>query len=166
MAGPHVAGAVALLISAKPALAGQVEMIETLLEKTAQALTDTLNCANLRGANRPNAVYGFGRINVLAAVEEALRTTTPIDTPSRGKIALRLSPNPVTEGTVLVELGNLVTEGRLELLDVAGRLLQSQILGAAPFQSKTLTLGTLPAGTYFIRVLAGNTYGYQKLVKI
>ena len=39
IAGPHVAGAVALIISANPDLAGQVEAIEALLESTAVAKT-------------------------------------------------------------------------------------------------------------------------------
>ena len=33
MAGPHVAGVVALMISANPDLAGQVEAIETIIEE-------------------------------------------------------------------------------------------------------------------------------------
>ena len=35
MAAPHVAGLVALLISARPSLAGQVEEIEHLIEHSA-----------------------------------------------------------------------------------------------------------------------------------
>ncbi len=165
MAGPHVAGAVALIISANPALAGQVEAIESLLEKTAIPLTDSMSCSGLRGSNNPNAVYGYGRINVLAAVEAAL-LITPVDTPTQQKIAIRAAPNPVTEGNTQVELGALPDVGRLEVLDPTGRLLQRHMLPQANFQTKTLTLDTLPAGTYFIRVIAGNVYGYQKIVKI
>jgi len=166
MAGPHVAGAVALIISANPALAGQVEIIETLLEKTAIPLTDTMNCSGLRGSSRPNPVYGYGRINVLAALEAALKTTTQVDTPTQQKIAMQIAPNPVTDGTVQLELGAIPSDGRLELLDATGRLLQRHNLIQANFQTKTLTLSTLPAGTYIVRITAGNAFGYQKIVKI
>ena len=57
MAGPHVAGAVALILSAHPTLRGQVDRIETLLERTAQPHSPA-----------PDNTYGWGRIDVLAAV--------------------------------------------------------------------------------------------------
>lgn len=166
MAGPHVAGAVALIISANPALAGQVERIETLLEKTAVPLTDTMTCSGFRSDRSPNPVYGYGRINVEAAVNEALNITTPVDTPHQQKIAMRVSPNPVVDGAIVVELGSLVDVGTLEVLDPAGRMLQRHILSAANFQSKNLNLSALPRGAYFIRIVSGNAYGYQKVVKI
>jgi hypothetical protein len=73
MAGPHVAGAVALLISAKPALAGQVDEIESLLEGTALDLFPSAPfCGNDNSGSTPNNVYGYGRINILAAVNAAL----------------------------------------------------------------------------------------------
>jgi hypothetical protein len=166
MAGPHVAGAVALIISANPALAGQVEVIETLLEKTAVPLTDTMNCAGLKGNSQPNPVYGYGRINVLAAVEAALKMTTSVDTPTQQKIVMQIAPNPVTEGMLQLELGPIPNDGRLELLDATGRLIQQHSLPQAKFQTKTLTLSALPAGTYIVRITAGNAFGYQKIVKI
>lgn len=166
MAGPHVAGAVALIISANPALAGQVETIESLLEKTAVPLKDTMTCNGLRSSQSPNPVYGYGRINVEAAVEAALKITTPVDTPNQQKIAIKATPNPVVEGSLLVELGEISEAGILEVLDPAGRMLQRQVLSVATFQSKTLNLSALPSGTYFVRIVAGNAYGYQKIVKI
>jgi subtilisin family serine protease len=57
MAGPHVAGTVALVLSAHPGLRGQVEKIETLLERTAVPYP---------GA--PDNTYGWGRVDALAAV--------------------------------------------------------------------------------------------------
>ena len=67
MAAPHVAGLVALLISAEPALAGQVSEIEALIEHTAVPRTTTENCGGLPGSQVPNNTYGWGRINALAA---------------------------------------------------------------------------------------------------
>jgi serine protease AprX len=65
MAAPHVAGLVALLISAQPALRGQVDQIESLIEQTALHIPST-ECSS---SGVPNNLYGWGRIDALAAVE-------------------------------------------------------------------------------------------------
>ncbi|MFM2392945.1 MAG: hypothetical protein RLZZ546_927, partial [Bacteroidota bacterium] len=70
MAGPHVAGLVALIISANPSLAGEVDEIESIIQETSKRLTSTQNC-NDPGTNIPNAVFGYGRIDALAAVKRA-----------------------------------------------------------------------------------------------
>ena len=67
MAGPHVAGAVALLISAYPGLAGNVDQIENILEQSAVHLTSGQGCGGDSTTAVPNNVYGWGRIDVLAA---------------------------------------------------------------------------------------------------
>jgi subtilisin family serine protease len=72
MAGPHVAGAVALIISANPGLAGQVDVIENLLQETAKPIQFNQGCGDLDSLAYPNNTYGYGRINVLSAVEKAL----------------------------------------------------------------------------------------------
>ena len=72
MAGPHVAGAVALLISADPGLEGDVEAIEDILELTAIPLTSDQTCGGVSGSSIPNNTYGYGRIDALAAVNYAL----------------------------------------------------------------------------------------------
>lgn len=68
MAAPHVAGLVALLISAKPALAGQVEAIESTITQSAQPLLTMQGCGGDTPGSLPNNVYGWGRIDALAAV--------------------------------------------------------------------------------------------------
>jgi hypothetical protein len=74
MAGPHVAGAVALLLQAKPYLAGNVEAIETLLEVSADTLLlETDTCSGQAATRVPNHVYGHGRLNI----EKAINTDFP-----------------------------------------------------------------------------------------
>jgi serine protease AprX len=70
MAGPHTAGAVALLISARPALKGQPATIENLLRSKAVPVT-----ASSCGGTTPNNIWGSGRLDVFAAVQQAL----PVD---------------------------------------------------------------------------------------
>jgi serine protease AprX len=62
MAAPHVAGQIALLISATPALAGRVETLESCIEATATPLTNALTCSGINGDNVPNNSFGRGRI--------------------------------------------------------------------------------------------------------
>jgi serine protease AprX len=69
MAGPHVAGLVALLISAHPNLRGQVDQLEYTIEQSAIGLTTNQGCGGDLPNEIPNNVYGWGRIDALAAVE-------------------------------------------------------------------------------------------------
>ena len=69
MATPHVAGAVALLWSAVPSLANRVPETEALLESTAVHLTSAdQQCGGVSGSAIPNPVFGWGRIDIAAAV--------------------------------------------------------------------------------------------------
>ncbi|MCB9010060.1 MAG: S8 family serine peptidase [Ardenticatenaceae bacterium] len=70
MAGPHVAGLVALLISANPALAGDVDAIETILQETAVPRTTSQGCGGDGPTDVPNNVYGYGRIDALLPIVE------------------------------------------------------------------------------------------------
>jgi serine protease AprX len=69
MAAPHVAGLAALLMSAQPALKGQVSQLEDLIEHSAVPRTSSQTCGGVPGSNIPNNVYGWGRIDALAAFQ-------------------------------------------------------------------------------------------------
>jgi subtilisin family serine protease len=72
MAAPHVAGLAALLISASPELAGQVGKLELIITASAVPRTSDQDCSGLPGDQIPNAAYGYGRIDAVAAVRLAL----------------------------------------------------------------------------------------------
>ncbi|MGH9798755.1 MAG: S8 family serine peptidase, partial [Blastocatellia bacterium] len=67
MATPHVAGAIALLWSARPALKGQILQTIDLLNQSAVDVAFT-GCSS---SGVPNNVYGWGRLDVKAAVDAA-----------------------------------------------------------------------------------------------
>jgi subtilisin family serine protease len=77
MATPHVSGAVALIWSAAPWLANHVPETEELLRATAVHLTTDQECGGVPGSAIPNPVFGWGRIDVAAAVAAALATQPP-----------------------------------------------------------------------------------------
>ena len=68
MATPHVAGAVALLWSARTSLRHMVESTEDVLNHSAFAISST-DCLS---SGVPNNVYGWGRLNIKAAVDSAM----------------------------------------------------------------------------------------------
>jgi subtilisin family serine protease len=70
MAGPHVAGVVALLWSADPSLIGDIDRTEQIIVDTAQPYVgETLGCFT---EGTPNAAYGYGIVDAYAAVKEVL----------------------------------------------------------------------------------------------
>ena len=69
MAGPHVAGAVALLVSRHPWLANHPSRLRSVLEATATPRTSTQDCGAFPGSAVPNAVFGHGRLDVKAALD-------------------------------------------------------------------------------------------------
>jgi Subtilase family len=83
MATPHIAGAMALLWSAIPSLQNQIDPSRTALENAAVHIAST-QCGS---GGPPNNVFGWGRVNVLAAVTSGTPTPTPTATP--GPIQLR-----------------------------------------------------------------------------
>jgi subtilisin family serine protease len=73
MAAPHVAGAVALLWSAVPALEGAIDLTEQVFIKSATPVLS--NQCDEGNVSSPNNVYGYGRLDVLAAVQMARSPT-------------------------------------------------------------------------------------------
>jgi serine protease AprX len=79
MAGPHVAGVVALLWSARPQLVRNIDLTKTILQNTANpAVTVTPEtCGGTPSTQIPNNSFGYGRIDALAAVN-AVPTAAPV----------------------------------------------------------------------------------------
>ena len=71
MAGPHAVGVVALIWSAQPDLIGDIEATERLIVDTAQPYTGNKSIGCFTG-DIPNNAYGYGVVDVYAAVKQAL----------------------------------------------------------------------------------------------
>jgi serine protease AprX len=77
MATPHIAGAMALLWSAIPSLQNQIDASRAALNESAHFISST-QCGT---AGPPNNVYGWGRVDILAAVTSGTPTPTPTPVP-------------------------------------------------------------------------------------
>jgi len=157
MATPHVAGAVALLWSARPELRGKVDLTENILNESAVRV-ETSDCG--AGA-RQNNVYGFGRLDIKTAVDLAATSISPTGQQfgirgGTGKVEVKaldgvkwravsndswisiVSPtggdvNGVGAGAVdFTVAGNTSAEARRGTMMIAGRIVTITQPGAAP----------------------------------
>jgi subtilisin family serine protease len=67
MAGPHVAGVVALLMSANPSLKGDPQRVEQILRETAIPISNSQVCGGIPATTFPNPVQGYGRVDAWSA---------------------------------------------------------------------------------------------------
>lgn len=77
MAAPHVVGLVALLISARPELAGQVTYLRQIIERTSKPNIGIPfyvqpDCGGISYTTIPNNHFGWGRIDAARALNELL----------------------------------------------------------------------------------------------
>ena len=73
MATPHIAGAIALLLSAQPLLKHDTARIEQFINDNAVHLNPPLGTTcDAVGATWPNNIFGYGRVDIKAAVDKAL----------------------------------------------------------------------------------------------
>lgn len=120
MAGPHVAGAVALILSANPALKGHVDIVEDILESTARPRTTDQECTGLTGLEVPNPVYGFGIIDVYAAVQKALDfSLSSTEEPELGQ-EIKVYPNPSS--------GRVYIDSPVDLKDITVTTMQGAVI--------------------------------------
>src|SRR2546423_8789778 len=93
MATPQIAGSVALLWSARPKLRPDLDVTEGVLDNAAVDINSS-EC----GTGTPNNVYGWGRVDVFAALTSGTPTPTPTPPPVRIKVNVSVNPTEISEG--------------------------------------------------------------------
>jgi len=131
MASPHVAGTIALMWSASPALIGDITATRALLDGTAID-TEDLQCG---GTAADNNVWGEGRLDAFGAVEQS----------PRGPLGA-LSGTVTDAGT-----SNPVQGARVQVVGPVSRSILTSPSGAYAFDP-------LPIGDYDVTVSA---FGYE-----
>jgi serine protease AprX len=93
-AAPHVAGAFALLWSAYPRLARDVDAAETFLTRGAKPLLAQISCGLFPPSAVPNPVFGWGRLDLVDAFALAAAEETPDRVDASRPPTRTLSPRP------------------------------------------------------------------------
>ncbi len=160
MAGPHVAGVVGLIISANPALAGQVEIIEEIIRSTAVPKTTDQDCGDYLGSEIPNAVYGYGRIDALAAVEQALNVSNTKDISSSWSTTI--FPNP-TADFLQIQSERLIS--KIVIVDALGQVMYRKQYDYPLMEFNITDVERWAHGLYHIQLWNGNQVQTQSIIK-
>lgn len=153
MAGPHVAGAVALILSANPNLKGQIDVIEEMLVRHARGIRTSQDCGNIGGQVIPNNTFGHGNLNVLGAVREALELAVKTQNPTPIE-EIQLTPNPANQEIRWTTSGRTITS--FNLLAMNGKIIDK---GSLPAISEgKMNVSALSNGVYFLQL-----HGNEKL---
>lgn len=162
MAGPHVAGLVALMISADSTLAGDVNRIEDIIEQTTVQRTTDQNCGGISGMTIPNNTYGYGVVDALAAVNQAIATSSTTTIENGGQATV--FPNPTTN-SIWIKLEGFRNDTSFDLYSVDGKLIKQE-RWALPWNTvKQVDLQGLSTGVYFYKVYDKNSSFQGKIVK-
>ncbi|MCB0665612.1 MAG: S8 family peptidase [Saprospiraceae bacterium] len=161
MAGPHVAGLVALIISANPNLSGDVDAIEQVIFNSAIKKNDPEACQEGDSTPGQNALYGFGRVDAYAAVMEAINFTTAIrESPDR-RANFNVFPNPANEYVNVKS--NILRKGSLRVYDLTGRIIVTE----NQFNEETILSTCLwPLGSYIVEIADQSGQPYRQLLQV
>lgn len=174
MAGPHVVGLVALLMSAEPRLIGRVADVRKLVELSAvQTITTVQTCGGTTVADIPNNITGWGRVDALnavtmrpqlavtvdaqptAAVGSEYEVTVSVSQPDTGKI----DATTVLVDVILPASATLVSATTTPVsntVEGAIRTLRFSYEAVPPGETRTdeLTLKADAAGEYIVSTTA------------
>ena len=140
MAGPHVAGVIALLWSARPHLSRDIAATKTLLQNTANpnvTLTTPQTCGGISSTQIPNNSFGYGRVDALAAVNGA-PTPTPTATPTATPPAVisgRITYENALVPTVPIPSVTITANGSPQVMGISNQTGNYELtgLGAGPY---------------------------------
>ena len=159
MAGPHVAGAVALIINANSNLAGQVDVIKDILRSTAIPLIDSTECFMNDALEVPNFYYGHGRIDVLAAVKVAIDMISAVETVLEGQ-DVKVFPNP-NSGSFRIKSVEGEKIDQIIIMDMTGRVVD---YSRSEISNGAVRVSNLIAGLYIYSVKIGGSVVSGKVV--
>lgn len=156
MSGPMVAGIVALMLEANPAMSAT--QAKEILKETARLDEYTGNI----GSNGHHQ-WGWGKANALAAVKAA-EVLAYSENLTLNQLAFELFPNPASE-MVNISVGEGInnTITAITVYDLQGK----EWLHENPTSTNTvqLSVNELPTGTYIVLVKTQGEFGIKKMIK-
>jgi hypothetical protein len=76
------------------------------------------------------------------------------------KLQFTVSPNPVKDGKLNIQLGTGMKNSKVEILDMQGKVVRETVL----FNSQSLNVSRLKAGMYFVKIVNGGKIGMEKVL--
>ncbi|GLR17700.1 S8/S53 family peptidase [Portibacter lacus] len=152
-ANPVMAGVVALMLEADPTLSAPE--IKRILQKTARADSFT--------GEVPNVSWGYGKLDVYAAINEIYNPTSV--SISEIDNSIKLQPNPVINELNLILPGNYSGETDIQIYNTTGELVlvQTEQQNQSSF---SINVNPLPPGIYFLKARQQDNYFSSKFIKI
>ncbi|CAG0926349.1 Bacillopeptidase F [Thermoflexales bacterium] len=126
MAAPHVAGAVALLWSARPDLRNQITLTEQLLNDAAMHLSST-DCGSDAW---PNNTFGYGRLDIRAALYGVTAPEMLSQAAHPGQVVnytLILTNTGITTDSFIIDLGPTQWLSTIALTDTGSLATQASL---------------------------------------
>jgi subtilisin family serine protease len=109
MATPHIAGAVALLWSAHPELKNNPDGTEPVMNNTAVHILSSA-CGP---SDPPNNVFGYGRVDILAAVDSVMSDTVTISKAQYSIARSQLSVQATDSNTAAILTVKVTSSGQI-----------------------------------------------------
>jgi subtilisin family serine protease len=167
MAAPHVAGAIALLWSARPSLQGEIAVTEEIVSQAAVDVPSSL-CG---GSGVPNHVFGWGRLDARAAVDRVTVAVEPGSPAGRGLWLGPALPSPARGATLLRFRLEHPGECGLAVLSASGRRVRTLERGRRDAGEHAVRWDglddrgmALPPGVYLVVLEAGGATASRRLV--
>lgn len=157
MAGPHVAGVVALILSAAPSLKGHVEVVENILRQSATPATGDKICNDVDTLALPNNTFGYGKLDAIKALKLALDyQSTNIEIKEEGK--LEIYPNPASNYIIIKNLE--AVEYEYTFYDYSGKVVDN-----GKNKENILYINNkLSRGFYLLRIIQRNKIYSNKIL--
>lgn len=157
MASPHITGVVALMLQKNRNLNPQTVL---------NILTATARVDSWTGST-PNYLWGYGRVNALAAVQNVISGIEPIDPRVPASYELEQNfPNPFNPSTHIRFAVSQAGPVKLMVYNVLGQLVATLVdepLAAGKYQVD-FDASQLGSGVYFYRIEAGNFRDVKKML--
>jgi len=169
---PHLAGVVALLISASPELAGDVDKLELLVKQYADPRTSGQTCGGTQGDEIPNNTWGWGRINAWNSYLGTLVSAAPplLHSPTAAVLSSP-RPNPFNPSTMIAYSVPRKEHVKLSIYDISGRLVQTLVDESQEAGPHTITWNgrdgsgkQVTSGVYLYQLLAGDFVQTKRMV--
>ncbi|MEZ4908456.1 MAG: S8 family serine peptidase [Saprospiraceae bacterium] len=159
MAGPHVVGVVALILSANPELKGNTDKIEEILINSAIPKPETDSCTGILEYLSPNSIYGYGKLSALKAVEEALNYTSIIE--NKNNETISIYPNPSTDQIFI----NSEVVQKINSYDIFNQF-GNKVKTGIYTKDNPITISNLKSGIYFLKIYSKEKNHNFKFIKI